>query len=159
MWVGWGGGVVTWGGPTNNLVYPNSGWSWVRLRLWLGCDNIFHLVNSKEFDAYTKLLGVKINNYFLWNWNPGRTPWWIISCLEGKQQIWRQQDRVISLKWVLNLQKGNWYWRGKLHFISKTFEIYLPIYLPSWNISSLLSISYIWQLHYIGNNINIHCYC
>ena len=33
MWVG---GV---GGPTNNLVYPNSSWSWVRLRLWLGCDN------------------------------------------------------------------------------------------------------------------------
>ena len=27
------------GGPTNYLVYPNSGWSWVRLRLWLGCDN------------------------------------------------------------------------------------------------------------------------
>ena len=30
MWVG---------GPTNNLIYPNSSWSWVRLRLWLGCDN------------------------------------------------------------------------------------------------------------------------
>ena len=29
------------GGPTNNLFRPNSGWSWIRLTVGLGCDNTY----------------------------------------------------------------------------------------------------------------------
>ena len=56
--------------------------------------------------------------------------------------------------------KDIWYWRGKWYFyILKTFEIYLPIYQTSIYILSFCSVSYSWQLRYIFNNINLHCYC
>ena len=60
------------GGPTNYLVYPNSGWSWVRLRLWLGCDNyiLFHTKRHCIQERQIWLENIPLKNdsiYFEWS--------------------------------------------------------------------------------------------
>ena len=55
------------GGPTNNLVYPNSGWSWVRLRLWLGCDNYLvkwaETIKMKSFDIFQRTVWTTLRRW------------------------------------------------------------------------------------------------
>ena len=73
------GGVVWVGGPPNNLVYPNSGLSWVRLRLWFGCDKktthinrthirTYHFINidscKVQLYCYSQLLHIKCTSVY-----------------------------------------------------------------------------------------------